>query len=692
MVRDSFLSALRNELGIYLSSLSRLESEVVEDYARLLAQESVAPLPSRYSALAAAALGQPRAEEDGGGEGPMGNAASWLLKRLHLFAVDRTVPVRALVALVRSAAHQGGAALCSTAYAHSCTGDPRVRPGLVRVFATTSAPLHAALRTWVLHGSLPSGEVELCVEEASASSVRELGPWLSGQRIAKRKLPTYLPLPLAELAVKVGKAVRFLRHSNGDGEWVLKHIVPLGEQPQQPQQPQQHQQHQLSVLAVKGAAASWARPGARGGAAAPPPQAAVEDAALAAAGVPALTSLIYAATALANYRLMQQILGRHRALAHLQVMHRYIFLTQGDFVTVLLAGMEAELDKPAAGLAMELHTLGGILEGAVRGSNAALEDRALTDCLFVQLGGGGGGSSGGGSGGGSGCGSGGGRGGGLGWDVFQLGYRVEPPLDSILHVQALGVYRSLFSQLWFMRRCEAALSRVWSACKVASSGIEWLGHPALARLLHTVALARMRMGHFLASLRGYTMLVLAQAWAALEAGVEGASDFDHVLAAHMAYLGGLAERVTFVAAPPTWGEAVVVGGGEGGGGSGGGTAAAAAASAASSAASSSAAREALDGVLRAVLSFTQEALGILMETEPLVKDARDMGIRARKDFRNATGQTVESEAADEEVRRALCTKLDAITLRRGSTVKVLTVAFSSQLDTLLREFSVLEAK
>jgi len=69
-----------------------------------------------------------------------------------------------------------------------------------------------------------------------------------------------------------------------------------------------------------------------------------------------------------------------------------------------------------------------------------------------------------------------------------------------------------------------------------------------------------------------------------------------------------------------------------------------------------------------------------------------MGIRARKDFRNATGQTVESEAADEEVRRALCTKLDAITLRRGSTVKVLTVAFSSQLDTLLREFSVLEAK
>jgi hypothetical protein len=680
-VRDAFLGGVRGELGLYLGALARLEAEVGAEYSGMLAAVEVAAGRLAGSgggggggALRAAALGLPlqhlqhlRGEESGGGgAGAAAAAVAWLLRRLHAWAVERTVPLRALVALVRSVAQQSGAALCSTAYAHCGTGDPRVRPGMVRVFAAAAAPLHAALRCWVLHGApLPgagAGAVELCVEEPSAAAVGEAGPWLSGHRLCKRRLPAYVPLPLAEGAVRVGKAVRFLREANGDGEWVQRHIVPLGE----------------VGGGSGGSGGGGGAVAASAAAAAAAAASAVEDAALAATELPALASLVHAATALVNYRLVQQVLGRHRALAHLQVMHRYVLLTQGDFVTVLLAGMGAELDKPAAGLAMKLHTLGGILEGAVRGSNAALEDRALTDCLYVQLA-----AAGAGAGSGASSSSSSSVTGALGWDVFRLAYRVEAPLTSILHNTALATYRALFTQLWFVRRCEAALSSLWNASKTASSAIDWLEHRPLGRLLHNTALARMRMGHFLAGLRGYIMLgVLAPAWAALEDAVGAASDFDGVLAAHEAYLRHLRQRLLFMEA-----------------GGDMGTAGAGAGAGAGEGAAAHSARQALDAVLRAILCFTQEGLGILAETEPLAADARGMGIRARaagagdaRRPRQAPRTHREEAAEEEEVRVALCAQLDTIVRRRGSSVKVLTVAFSSQMEVLMKELSTLEAK
>ena len=164
--------------------------------------------------------------------------------------------------------------------------------------------------------------------------------------------------------------------------------------------------------------------------------------------------------------------------------------------------------------------------------------------------------------------------------------------------------------------------------------------------------------------------VLAPAWADLEEGIGGASDFDGVLKAHEQYLSTLVERVLFLGVERSR---------EGGGGSGGGRA------------SSSSSRAALDGVLASILRFTQVVAEILVDIEPLANDARGMGIRARVDTRTKATSSEEEEASA-EVRAALIKQLDACVRKRGPEVKILASAFTGQLGTLKREFALLESR
>jgi hypothetical protein len=627
MVRDAFWGGMRGELDAYLSGVAQLDSELGGLLAGGGGDSGAPPRAPRFGgALQRAALGGAAAGAAAAAPPvvvlPTAEGASWLLRRLHAWAVERLPLVRALLALARAAEHQRGAALCTSAHAHCGQGDARVRAALTRVFAAASAPLHAALRAWALRGAAPppGGGVELCVEELSAREVEDAGPWAAGPRLARAHLPAYVPEHLADAAVRLGKAVRYLREVNGDAEWVREHVAPF-------------------------------EAGGGGGAAA---ASVCEDAALATTALPSLWRVVRCASPVVDYRCVQQLLGRHRALAHLQILHRYVLLTQGDFAASLLAGARSELDRPAAGLALVLHSLGGVLEAAVRSSNAALEDRALVDCLHVRL-----------------APPPGGAGGATGWDVFTLSYHVAPPLAALLPARALATYGALFSLLWTVRRAEAALSELWNVSKATFTVIEYLGHAGLARLLHAAALSRMHMGHFVSCLCGYLMLgVLSPAWAALEAAVGAAGDVDAVLDAHGAYLDALCTRVLLLDA----------------------------AGGARDAAPPLPARAALDSALHAVLRFTREVAAILLAAEPLAEEARGMGIRTSGGVGGESGGggggalTADAAAAADEARALLCSKLDVLVKRRGPEVAELTAAYRAQLDRLLGAFEALESR
>jgi gamma-tubulin complex component 3 len=49
----------------------------------------------------------------------------------------------------------------------------------------------------------------------------------------------------------------------------------------------------------------------------------------------------------------------------------------------------------------------------------------------------------------------------IGWDVFTLEYRIDPPLDTVLDADSMVKYLKLFNHLWKMKRVENALNSSW---------------------------------------------------------------------------------------------------------------------------------------------------------------------------------------------------------------------------------------
>lgn len=49
----------------------------------------------------------------------------------------------------------------------------------------------------------------------------------------------------------------------------------------------------------------------------------------------------------------------------------------------------------------------------------------------------------------------------IGWDVFTLEYKVDPPIDTVLDSEAMEKYLKLFKHLWQMKRIDMALDKGW---------------------------------------------------------------------------------------------------------------------------------------------------------------------------------------------------------------------------------------
>ena len=49
----------------------------------------------------------------------------------------------------------------------------------------------------------------------------------------------------------------------------------------------------------------------------------------------------------------------------------------------------------------------------------------------------------------------------IGWDVFTLEYKVDPPIDTVLDPEAMEKYLKLFKHLWQMKRIDMALNKGW---------------------------------------------------------------------------------------------------------------------------------------------------------------------------------------------------------------------------------------
>lgn len=243
-------------------------------------------------------------------------------------------------------------------------------------------------------------------------------------------------------------------------------------------------------------------------------------------GVTSLQCFVRIASPLVHARVLQQLHGSHHVIGHLRAIHRYVLLQQGDFVSVLVAAVAGELDRPAAALAVTLHSLEALVEGAIRASNAQHEDKDVLRRLSVRLLSPSPGD--------------------VGWDVFTLHYELTPPLSSVVTPDAAAAYGRLFHFLFRLRRVEHALAGAWSAHMAAAHALRALRHGGLNGVLHMCCLLRGDMATFVSNLLGYlTAEVLAAGWQRLSSALStpGAlPTFSQLLEAHEAHLRTLLDR------------------------------------------------------------------------------------------------------------------------------------------------------
>lgn len=153
---------------------------------------------------------------------------------------------------------------------------------------------------------------------------------------------------------------------------------------------------------------------------------------------------------------------------------------------IFLSQFSDNLNKPANTLFR--HNLTGILETAVRSSNAQYDDPEILNRLDVRL---------------------------LeiqkddlGWDVFTLDYHVDAPINTVFSPNVMLQYLQIFNFLWRLKRVEHTLSASWKMWGKASR--EFASLVDLQQDLHIAQSTIQRMIHFIYQLQHYVLFEVSQ--------------------------------------------------------------------------------------------------------------------------------------------------------------------------------------
>ena len=160
---------------------------------------------------------------------------------------------------------------------------------------------------------------------------------------------------------------------------------------------------------------------------------------------------------IASHRLFEVFIEKFKLLDHLLALKHFILLGHGDFADQLMQTLghvyssmpvvkffsdflcSPSLTKPANTLYR--HNLTANLETAIRSSNLHQDPGDVLrrlDARMLEY-----------------------SHGEMGWDVFTLEYKVDPPIDTVLDPEAMEKYLKLFKHLWQMKRIDMALNKGW---------------------------------------------------------------------------------------------------------------------------------------------------------------------------------------------------------------------------------------
>jgi hypothetical protein len=208
-----------------------------------------------------------------------------------------------------------------------------------------------------------------------------------------------------------------------------------------------------------------------------------------------LTDIVTSISDVVDKKLLRMMFRDFHIVDHLFACKQFLLLGQGDFVTCLMDSIAPELVKPATKIYR--HNLNGILEGALRSSNAQFVPSHILNRVLVRL---------------------------LeptnktdsGWEIFALDYAVDMPINAVIHSDSISKYRLAFNMLWRLKRVEWSLSSSWKQL-MSLSHTAWRGYgrdgrsawrgefPNLMPVLHRCTISRGRMVYVINNLCGFLM-------------------------------------------------------------------------------------------------------------------------------------------------------------------------------------------
>ena len=221
-------------------------------------------------------------------------------------------------------------------------------------------------------------------------------------------------------------------------------------------------------------------------------------------------------------RLMELMNTKFNLSEHLLALKKYLLLGQGDFVALLMESLAANLDRPAG--SQYRHTLTAQLDHAIRGSSASYDSaevRQRLDARLLEL-----------------------SHGDIGWDVFTLEYKIDPPVDVVITGWASKQYLKVFNFLWRTKRVEYTLGTTWRRLMTGARGVLAGVDGSLARQWKATRCCIAEMIHFVSQLQNYILFeVIEASWNKLQAAMSKPDyTLDDLIAAHTAYLNDITHK------------------------------------------------------------------------------------------------------------------------------------------------------
>ncbi|KAM5288975.1 gamma-tubulin complex component 3 isoform 2-T2 [Ctenodactylus gundi] len=470
-VRLAELGWLHNKVRKYTDqrSLDRSFGLVGQSFCAALHQEL-----KEYYRLLSVLHSQLQLEDDQGVN--LGLESSLTLRRLLVWTYDPKIRLKTLAALVDHCQGRKGGELASAVHAYTKTGDPYMRSLVQHILSLVSHPVLSFLYRWIYDGELEDTYHEFFV--ASDPTVKTDRLWHDKYTLRKSMIPSFMTMEQSRKVLLIGKSINFLHQVCHDQTPTTK------------------------MIAVTKSAES--------------PQDAAD---LFTDLENAFQGKIDAAYFETSKYLLDVLNKKYSLLDHMQAVRRYLLLGQGDFIRHLMDLLKPELVRPATTLYQ--HNLTGILETAVRATNAQFDSPEILRRLDVRL---------------------------LevspgdtGWDVFSLDYHVDGPIATVFTRECMSHYLRVFNFLWRAKRMEYILTDIRKGHMCNAKLLRSM--PEFSGVLHQCHVLASEMVHFIHQMQYYiTFEVLECSWDELWNRVQQAQDLDHIIAAHEAFLDTITSR------------------------------------------------------------------------------------------------------------------------------------------------------